>query len=116
MTTNLMAWAETASAGDRLAAWASMTVEEQPTEDDAECELLGLAHQYIVTHDDSGRVIWAGEATSTEAAYERACRADSGSRCGWSDAELGAARRVLRRGGLTIATDDRGLYAAPECR
>jgi acyl-CoA reductase-like NAD-dependent aldehyde dehydrogenase len=100
MTTNLMAWTETASVGDRLAHWASMTVEET------------APGRYTVTHDDSGAVMWEGEAASTDAAYAAAERADEGSRCGWSDSELGAAKRILRRGGLTLATDDLGLYAA----
>lgn len=92
-------WAETASKGDRLAYWASMTVEE-------------TASGYTVTHDDSGRVVWSGKAASNEDAYARAERADHGSRCGWDDAELDDAKRILRRGGLTLATDDLGLYAA----
>jgi len=100
MTTDLMTWATTASEGDYLATWAAMTTDEV------------RPGYYVVTHDDSDAVIWEGEASSNQVAYEAAERADIGSRCGWSDPELDAVKRVLRRGGLTLATDDRGLYAA----
>jgi hypothetical protein len=82
-----------------LARYDSMTVDEtQPG-------------HYVVTHDDSGEVIWEGAAYSNVDAYGSAERADHGSRCGWDDRALDEVRRILRRGGLTLGTDDVGLLA-----
>lgn len=40
---------------------------------------------------------------------------DSGSRCGFDDAELAEIHRVLSGRGLTLMADDRGLVATMEC-
>lgn len=102
MVENIRSWAETASEGDYLAHYDSMTVEQVSP------------GKYAVTHDDSGRTIWVGMAASTQAAYDAAQEADTGSRCGWDDAELADVERILRRGNLTLKTDDRGLVASAQ--
>lgn len=99
MIENLTHWAETASKGDYLAYYHSMTVESVGPQ------------EYRVTHDDSGECIWSGTAASSQEAYDRAHDAITadGSRCGWGDAELAAANRILARGDLRIEADDMGL-------
>jgi acyl-CoA reductase-like NAD-dependent aldehyde dehydrogenase len=95
---NVAQWATTASAGDYLAYYSQMTTEET------------RPGYWTVTGDASGEVIWEGEAASSDEAYEAAERANERqSLCGFSEMVLDEAKRVLRRGDLTIAADDMGL-------
>ena len=97
---NLSHWATTAVAGGYAARYDQMSCEETAT------------GYWAVTQDANGSVIWEGEATDGQAAYDHAERADTGSRCGWGDSEIDAAQRILARSDLTLVADDRGLVVA----
>ena len=97
---NLTHWATTAVAGDYAARYEQMSCEET------------AAGYWVVTQDANGSVIWEGEATDGQAAYDHAERANTGSRCGWGDSEIDAAQRILARSDLTLVADDRGLVVA----
>jgi hypothetical protein len=94
---NVAQWATTASAGDCLGYYSQMTTEETRPD------------YWTVTGDASGEVIWEGEASSSDDAYEAATRADSRSHCGFAESAIADAGRVLARGGLRIEADDMGL-------
>jgi hypothetical protein len=130
---NLAKWATTASEGDYVSYYSDMTAEDigcehsQMAHDtcaecgetcsthdvicaDDRCPIHGTISTYLVTFDASGGRAWEGSAQSCDEALSQV--KDSGSRCGWSDSELDGATRVLRRRGLTLDTDDRGILVA----